>query len=125
MQLVANYTSTPVPHCDHTDNVFLYVLHDSVAFLGLGERWCMICRCIEERLNLLQTIQAVNLEQDRLNAYLQAVEAMLKDMEMCQEVDSAQLQEQTNRIMVSQEMFLCVIIFNLAPCILSRLLVVV
>ena len=70
---------------------------------GLGERWCMICRCIEERLHLLQTVQGVLLEQERLNSYLQGVETMLKEMEMSQEVDSVHLQEQTNRIMAVEE----------------------
>ena len=69
----------------------------------------MICRCIEERLHLLQTVQGVLLEQERLNSYLQGVETMLKEMEMSQEVDSVHLQEQTNRIMVSTSKSICFI----------------
>ena len=68
---------------------------------GLGERWSIICRCIEERSHFLQGIRAVSLEQERLLSYLRGLETMLKEMELSHEVETSHLQEQTRRILVS------------------------
>ena len=61
----------------------------------------MICRCIEERLEQLQGLEAVLVEQERLHAYLAHVETVLKEMELSLEVDTHQINQQTRKILVS------------------------
>ncbi len=47
-----------------------HVLSRVCVLLGIGERWNMISRCIEERMAILNTVVAILTNQEYLDKYL-------------------------------------------------------
>jgi hypothetical protein len=68
---------------------------------GIGERWSMISRCIEERLETLGSVTSVLTNQEYLDTYLDQVTANLKSMENELDLDSQKIETQQSLIKVS------------------------
>ena len=75
----------------------------------------MICRCIEERQEFLQSLAGVQEDQERLHTYLQGVETMLREMELSQDPDIVQLKDQTRRILVSLKILFIYLLLCVLP----------
>ena len=83
-------------HLDYFKNFNI----SSYDILGIGERWSMISRCIEERLEFLHAITAILECEEYLASYLDTITCSLKQMENEMDLDAGKIQAQHSKIKV-------------------------